>query len=346
MEEKTTLKRLIQAYEQAPGEFRATQYWKFYENDIFNVVDNIDFNELRSGVYPILATFGFSDVRYYYHPNLAIWKKFFLKILHRIITINKPILPYQLRVDDICEMAYRHCQMMGTVTNSMPIDEIKVSSFGNPADIFEMDDSEYTIDFLSFYIRYCFANQVISFTGDETIVELGTGSGYQIEVLKKVNPNLTILCFDLPAQIYLCQEYLKHALENVELIGTDETLSWNDLSKIRKGGVHFFGNWQFPLLKNFKFDVFWNAASFGEMELDIVENYLKYILGNARWIYLLQARHGKETTGKARVSVPIKFEDYSKLLQRYQLKEEQDAWYAHRRLSESGGYFQAVWEKI
>jgi len=57
-------------------------------------------------------------------------------------------------------------------------------------------------------------------------------------------------------------------------VATDSTLGWTDLSNITPGRVHLLGNWQMPTLREFQFDLFWNAASFGEMEPDVVENYL------------------------------------------------------------------------
>jgi hypothetical protein len=114
---------------------------------------------------------------------------------------------------------------------------------------------------------------------------------------------------------------------------------------LEKGKIHMFGNWQFPLLHEFKFDIFWNAASFGEMEPEIVANYLGYINGNFSWVYLMQARNGKESTSEAGVVKPILFADYGKMLgQQYKLVEEDDAYDAHRRVSQTGGYFQAVWQ--
>jgi hypothetical protein len=175
------------------------------------------------------------------------------------------------------------------------------------------------------------------------LVELGSGSAYQIEVLKKLYPELTILCYDLPAQIFLCEEYLAHALSREEMVGTDETLGWSSLGGVKRGRVHMFGGWQFALFKTFQWDVFWNAASFGEMEPDIVDHYLSYVRGNAKWIYLLQARHGKETVGRARVGKPITFDYYDAMLKGYQMKREQDSFQAHKRLSASGGYFEAIW---
>ena len=267
------------------------------------------------------------------------------KFIHRYIIKNRSILPYQLTIASIQEMAYHHCELMASNTDSIPISSIEASTFGGPQDIFEINGKKYTMKFLDYYIRYCFSNKHISFKGNEIIVELGSGSGYQVEVLKKIYPDITVVCFDLPAHIYLCEQYLKKTLGAKNIVGTDITLKWKDLSGVKKGGIYLFGNWQIPLLRDLQFDVFWNAFSFGEMEPDVVKNYLNYVKGNARWIYLMQARHGKETTGRAHVKIPITLADYKKYLTGYFLQEEHNAWQAHRRISQSGGYFEGVWKK-
>ena len=243
-------------------------------------------------------------------------------------------------------MAYRHCELTALIDNAKPyFGDIEVSDFGAPQDIFEVSGRRYTMLFLDYYLRYCFAHKHIRSRGDEIIVELGPWSGYQIEVLKKLYPNLTILCLDLPAQVYLSQVYLSESLGRDKIVGTDVTLKWRDLQGLRKGCVHFLGNWQMPLLGGLKCDLFWNAASFGEMEPDVVENYLKYVKG---WLHVDISATGtsrKATGGKTHVQEPIDFDDYSKLLSGYSLREEHDAWRAARRLTDSGGYFEAIWMK-
>lgn len=337
---KDKLKDLLQEYRNASKEFHATSYWDSYEKRILDTVCSIDLSRLRSGKYPILATFGFNDSIYTYHPNLPFWKKAIRKFIHHYLIRHRSIFPYGIKISDIREMAYHHCELVGNLSNAKSISTIEVSTFGCPQDVFEINGKKYTVAFLSYYLRYCFVQKHISFKGDEIVVELGSGSGYQIEVLKKLYPYITVLCFDLPAQIYLCESYLSQALGEENVVGTDVTLKWGNLSDIKKGRVHCFGNWQIPLLKDLQFDIFWNAASFGEMEPDVVANYLNYIKGNARWIYLLQARHGKQTTGKTHVENPITFDDYNALLSGYIVREEHKAWQAHKRLS---GYFEGVW---
>lgn len=336
------LKRLFEAYSKAPEIFHATRYWKDSTLEVCNEIEKADLSKMRSGEYPIFAKFGFGE---YVYKN--VYKSLPRKLAFEVIQpfLPKLPLPYFLDVSDIREMAFKHCIDGGLISGALPVTTIETSTFGSPNDLFEIRGKKYTMSFLSKYLRYCFVHKHVHFTGNETIVELGSGSGHQIEVLKKLYPGLTILCFDLPGPLFLCQEYLSRALGDQAIVGSESTLNLTDLSSIEKGKVHFFGNWQFPLLEHFAFDLFWNAASFGEMEPNVVENYLGYVRGKAKWIYLLQTRKGKESYAHSGVEKPITFEDYNRLLPGYKLLEEEDAYFAHMRMRHSGGYFQAVWEK-
>lgn len=340
------LDRLLKEYKNAPEIFQAGRYWKAYEDKIANEIKNADIEQLRSGKYPIFGTFGFCESVYNYNVNMPFHTKMVKKIIRKLFITNKATLPYSLRLSDIREMAFNHCILQGQLADTKSISEIETSTFGNPADLFEMNGKKYTMQFLNFYIRFCFAQKYLNLKGNETIVELGSGSGFQVEILKKIYPGLTILCFDLPAPLYLCEQYLSKVLGEQNVVKSDRTIDATDLNAvIEKGKVHMFGNWMFPLLKTFKIDVFWNGASFGEMEPEIVKNYLSYIKDNCQSIYLLQARKGKESSGNSGVVNPIKFSDYNAMLDGFRLIKESDAFEANRRMSQSGGYFQAVWQK-
>ena len=239
--EKDKLKDLLKEYKKAPKEFQVANYWASYEKQVIKLIARLNLSQLRSGKYPILSTFGFIDGAYTYHPSLSFWKKFILKFIHKYIIKNRAVLPYKLKKTDIEEMAFRHCELLSDITNSVPIGNVEVSTFGNPKDVFEINGRKYTVPFLSYYRRYCFAQKNINFKGNEVVVELGSGSGYQIEVLKKLYPKLTVLCFDLPSQLYLCEKYLTEALGMDSVVGTGITIGWNDMSALQKGKVHFLG---------------------------------------------------------------------------------------------------------
>lgn len=338
------LQELIKRYESAPKEFQATQYWEAYKKPILEAISSMDVNELRSGRYNPVRSFGFNETVFF---GLSFRQKLrtLAYVAWKLFVKNEHYLPYRIDLSDLREMAYRHCKVYGELTGAKDIDTIEVSQFGNPADIFRIGEGEgkwYSMQFLGYYIRYCFAHRHIRFRGDETIVELGSGSGHQVELLKKLYPGLTILCFDLPAQIYLCESYLTQALGKDNIVSSGQTMDMNNLTKIEKGKVHFLGSWQIPLLQDFSYDIFWNAASFDEMEPEVVKNYLRFVKSKCKYIYLLQAWKGKEAS---RVNTPMTFNDFNSWLDGYELLAKEDAYRAHMRLKESGGYFNAVWKQ-
>lgn len=336
------LEKLIAAYKEAPEEFQATRYWDTKENAVVEAIKELNPQELRSGKHAILGTFGFNEFVFNRIATFGLRIRMIFALIRKVFFRGVTYLPYSVDLPDIREMAYHHCELLSELTKAKPIQSIQASRFGNPEDIFEIKGNLYSMQFLGYYIRYCFAQKHISFKGNEIIVELGSGSGHQVEVLKKLYPEMTIICFDLPPQIYLCELYLTNVFGKDNLVSIEETMHWKDLSKLQKGKIHFMGNWQFPVLKDFKFDLFWNAASFGEMEPAVVKNYLNYISQNADWVYLLQIRKGNRAES---VDQPIVFEDYNSWLGNYALAEEHDAWRAHKRMTENRGYFEAVWKQ-
>ena len=137
----TTLTNLVDGYRCAPKEFQATTYWDAYEREILETIPSIDLRQMRSGRYPILGTFGFHDETYHLHPNMPRWQKVPLKALHRYVFRDRRVLPYHLNVSDIRELAYRHCQLTAEVDGAKPIEEVEVSAFGAPQDLFQVDGS-------------------------------------------------------------------------------------------------------------------------------------------------------------------------------------------------------------
>lgn len=267
--------------------------------------------------------------------------KAFFWAFRQLFLLGKTTRPYGQDVSDVRDVALHLCALTAQVTGSKSISDISVCRAGKPSDCFSDGDRYYSMIFIEMFRRYCFVNRAVKFNGDEVIVELGTGSGHQVEVLKKLYPNLTVLCFDLPAQLYVCEKYLTDALGHECIVSSEKGVLWNDLSQLEKGKVHFFGNWQMPLLQGFNFDVFWNAASFGEMEPEVVANYLSFVRG-ARYSYLLQATHGKE---RHRVTKPINFSDYDGWLIGCERIQTDQPWRGFQKVKQSKGYTHAVWKR-
>ncbi len=337
-------------YRAAPSHFHATRYWESYEESIAHEVARLDPAQIDSGLYPYLATFGFGTVPYarrrrsrsFKAGRLALDK--LLDAANRIAADTKAgFIPYGLKLDDLYALALAKAELAALRSGARPPSTLEAPAVGAPQDAFEVDGRRLSVSYLDYYLRYCFVHGAVGgLRGDEVIVEIGSGSGKQAAVLKQLLPDATILCFDLPLQLFLAYHYTRSFMPG-QVVGPDETRGWTDLSGLRRGKIHFFGNWQMPLASGLRFDLFWNAASFGEMEPAVVQRYLSYVSG-AEWIYLMQARHGKET-GRRRggVEQPQTFDDYCRYLPGYVLQQERLAQGALKPYRETGGYFEAVW---
>ena len=103
--------RLYDIYKNAPEIYQATSYWREYEAPIIEDIRKFDINQIRSGKYHSFNTFGFNERVYTYPPGISKLKKLFLKLLHNHIIGDKHILPYSINIDDVREMAFRHCEL-------------------------------------------------------------------------------------------------------------------------------------------------------------------------------------------------------------------------------------------
>lgn len=343
---------LQQRYRAAPAVYHATRYWEAYEASIAREVATLDLEQIDSGLYPYLATFGFGTAPYRRRSKsmgavgAAGGLGRFVDAAHRAVGERRlKMLPYGMTLADVHALALERAELAAAHTGAVPPAQVQTPAFGQPQDRFEVDGRHHSVSHLTYYLRYCFVHGQVGLRGDELIAEIGSGSCKQAAVLRQALPRATLLCFDLPLQLLLGYEYLRGAMGE-QVVDLRETLQWTDLSRLQPGRVHFFGNWQAPLLRDRPVDLFWNAASFGEMEPEVVRHYLAQVAERATWIYLMQARHGKES-GRRRGGVerPQTFADYCGYLPGHELRGERLAQGALKPYRESGGYFEAVWRR-
>ena len=89
------------------------------------------------------------------------------------------------------------------------------------------------------------------------------------------------------------------------------------------------GNWKFPLVDKMAVDLFWNAASFQEMEPDVVANYLQYVNKSARNVYLQELMEGQikaKGVGSKGVIQKTTLEDYQKGLSQFNMVNLSKCW--------------------
>ena len=160
-------------------------------------------------------------------------------------------------------LLYEFAKIYGENKGSRPISALEASSVGKPEDIFRIKERRYTRSLLNYYIHaYCC--QYVNFDSINSIMEIGSGAGKQIEVIKKLHPHLSFYAFDIPPQLYVCEQYLS-ALFPEDVVSYATTRSMKFIPK-EQGKIFIFGSWQVPKIENLSHDLFWNSASFQEME--------------------------------------------------------------------------------
>jgi putative sugar O-methyltransferase len=143
--------------------------------------------------------------------------------------------------------------------------------------------------FSTWHLNYCKifidAYSCIKFEDSSVFVELGAGCGRQVEVIAKIFPRMTFLIFDIPPTLYAINQYLSHVFPG-RVVEYNEAIKLNNLSSCQ-GKIIISPNWKLPEWRNVKINIFWNAASFQEMEPVVVRNYLDIVKTmNPEWIYL------------------------------------------------------------
>lgn len=249
---------MIQDEQSAPSPFSASARWKTYSDEFVGFLRDVGLKDFRRGRYErghpghVLASFGAVDLNPD-GPNSTP-----LELFHRA----------------------RSCLSGKT---AVMIDDLLPSRVGSPEG-FEIDGRFYTLSWLNYYSRYAYASRFVDFS-DQVIVEVGPGSGKQAEMLKKAHPDLTILLFDLPTQLYVCNQYLTNAIPN-DVASYEECTPISTIRAIHKGKINILPHWKFPIVDGERFDLFWNAASLQEMAPETCEKYLGAI-SQAKALYLL-----------------------------------------------------------
>ena len=112
-------------------------------------------------------------------------------------------------------------------------------------------------------------------------------------MIKKLHPDICFMVFDIPPQLYVCEQYLSAVFPD-SVVSYRETRENGFVPEPERGGIFIMGNWKFPVLESMDVDLFWNALSFQEMEPNVVANYLSYVNRLAEAVYLYEYMGGQK----------------------------------------------------
>ncbi len=248
---------------------------------------------------------------------------------------------------DILESTYWMAAAIGNASGAEPLERLDTSLIGNPEAVFVKQGRHYTPAAFDYYLRYAYCCRYTSFAEGILIAELGSGSGKQVEVIKKLHPTTRFLLFDIPPQLYVCEQYLKAVFPG-QLVSYRQTRDWPKLADPKPGQIFIMPNWKFPYLAALGCDLFWNASSFQEMEPDVVANYLNYASAGATTVYLQQKMDGKEVAlrpGMHGVRKQTALRDYEAGLEEFQCVDLSPCLSPVLAQPASYGYSDSFWRK-
>lgn len=166
------------------------------------------------------------------------------------------------------------------------LDRVEDSCIGNP-NIYEFGEKQYSSNLLHHICLVGLMFRLSESTDFKRVIEIGGGYGVLPEIFFKLF-DLGMEYFvevDIPPLVYVTTQYLKAIFPDKVIdyrqVRLEETISRSDIS----GKILIIPPWKVPNLR-MNFDLFWNSASFQEMEDDVIENYLKYIQNSTKNVFV------------------------------------------------------------
>lgn len=350
------LDKMIQDTKMSNEMYRPTNYWSVYEETFLPEIYKFGLADFRRRKNSILSSFGATDLT----PGIidikrsaliknGLTKKIpgwmtFLKYANSILNRALKFFP-KYRLKKLLE-SYQISSNYGQSVGAEPLSKVETSCVGNPESVILYQGKKYTEHFFYYYLRYCYCTKFVDFNSINTIAELGSGCGKQVELLAKLYPHITFLLFDIPPQLYVCQQYLKKIFPD-KVVDYKDTSDIETISSLESGKIYLFGSWKFPILRNEKIDLFWNCASFQEMEPNVVENYLSFVNASASHIYLGEKMDGKTVStdaGRHGVLSAVTIDNYREALTSFNL-EDMSPIVTTKISPMQKGYMDSFWSK-
>jgi putative sugar O-methyltransferase len=279
------LNLLMGDMEIAPDEWRPTPYWQGYSKRIYSRLQAVGIEGFRTD-WEIIKGHGQIDPTLPPTYEGGSLRVSLLRILSKTPFFSQISNFYMKKVN--AEHGLRkntHDQLVLAITQLLAsdldfkryMDLIKESGAGLP-NVLVDDLDNFSIDFLLHFAQLLTLDSTIGALQMRSVLEIGGGHGKFAEIFIKLaaKPDLTYCLIDIPPVLYLATEYLRSIFPD-RVIDYDQASKMNRITEEDiRGKILIIPPWLIDRLE-MKFDLFWNSASFQEMEKSVVVEYLDRI---------------------------------------------------------------------
>jgi putative sugar O-methyltransferase len=273
--------RMLQDTAVADPLYRPTNYWEVYSRIFVPEIRKKGLKDFRRRLHGPIRSFGATDI--FPRPFVKVNLPRGGGLVGRLLTKAFEVLPLvDLEIEGIAPAQiamYFHDKLKRDFhKKGLDLSVCQSNRIGNPSGFVEIDGEIWTINQLSYCRMFIDAIEHFEMPENGIICELGPGLGRNVEILASLYPNATFIMFDIPPQVYLVNQYMKKRFpcrfvpyeEAMEIDVTDPSAV---IDKI-KGKIVLLPAKKMPEWSSMPVDLFWNSASFQEMESNVVTNYL------------------------------------------------------------------------
>lgn len=174
-------------------------------------------------------------------------------------------------------------------------DGIPDTMVGHPGEWVEIGGERYAPLYLELAHRLQLASTRMPLASLTSYCEIGAGFGGSVHLLVETCPAVRkVLLVDIPPMLYVQTQYLRSFYGTAvraydETIGS-EAISFSDDDRLE---IIPIAPWQIDQVEGIRVDLFWNAASFQEMEPSIVRRYAEFASQlTPDWVYIYTMAEG------------------------------------------------------
>jgi putative sugar O-methyltransferase len=302
--------------------YQPTNYWAYYEHYLLPELKQHGLRDFRRRRGSVLSSFGGTDLRprgvLEVAPSVPGSRRI-AAVLNRAIAVLPWITLAVWGSQPGWDTKYFHRYVKRKFDAlGLALDRCGTSALGNPEDTVEIDGALWSL----MHLQYCsmLVDALGHFSLDEEAVvcELGAGLGRNVEALAHLFPRATVLLFDIPPQLYVANQYLTSVFRE-RAVGYDEAVALEPgctLPDAVRGKIVMLPNWRLPDWSRVGIELFWNSASFQEMEPEVVANYLKLVgRMSPHWVYINAKPEGNYwgewKPGRGGTKAPVRAHYYS-----------------------------------
>jgi putative sugar O-methyltransferase len=180
------------------------------------------------------------------------------------------------------QRAYRYFVLMlwtyaSKVDVKRYLNKIEEPEEGNPITV-PAGKHRASQDLANSVLEYYSMAEGVDFANCKRVLEIGGGYGRDAFVVMKLNPRIQYTLVDIPPALWIAQRYLSSVFPECKVFHVRDFHSYAEVAdEMESASIVFLLPHQLELLPDRRFDLSLNISSFGEMQQEQIETYLKVL---------------------------------------------------------------------